>query len=150
MFTLGSVASANSYKSVEVAVTQSNAAELMIAVAVYKSAYSEYPPLDRKSLYEALKGGKNDQLNPKGLRFWSPKTEKKFLWWTTQRGMMNENGDLIDGWGQPFHWDLSDDQKKLKLISKGKNGVLDAEHPDGDDLHFIIAEPHKTEVEPVR
>ncbi|MBC2600639.1 hypothetical protein [Puniceicoccus vermicola] len=132
----------NTQKSKEVAITQSNAAELKVAVEVYRSAYSTYPPLIKSELLEALKG-KKDDVNPKGLPFWSPKKEKKILWWTVNHGVVNANGELIDGWGRPFYWNVSDDEQTLRLTSKGKDGILDAGKADGDDLYFTIVEPLK-------
>ena len=134
----------NTQTSKEVAITRSNVAELQMAVEVYRSAYSAYPPLEEKALLTALKG-KKDEVNPKGLPFWSPKKEKKTLWWTSSHGVVNSNGELIDGWGNRFHWSVSPDGQSLRLTSKGKNGVLDAGKSDGDDLYFTVVETQPKE-----
>ena len=130
----------NTQKPKEVAITQSNVAELQTAIELYRSAYSQYPPLEEAKLLVALKG-KKDKENPKGLPFWSPKKEKKILWWTRSHGVVNSQGRLIDGWGREFYWSVSDDQQILRLTSKGENGVFDTRKADGDDLYFTIIKP---------
>ena len=77
--------------SKEVGTTESNAARLINAIEIYRHTYSSYPPFDKEELFKALKG-KKDEVNPKGLPFWAPKKERKFLWWTTRRGILNKNG----------------------------------------------------------
>jgi hypothetical protein len=58
----------------------------------------------------------------------------------------------MDGWSNPFLWEVSDDGQTLTLISKGKNGVYEHEKENSDDIHFPIIKPLKhayTKAEPV-
>ncbi|ADE56113.1 hypothetical protein Caka_3100 [Coraliomargarita akajimensis DSM 45221] len=139
---LYSQALGNTQKPKKVAITQSNVAELRTAIERYRSAYSQYPPLEEAKLLVAL-NGKIDKTNPNGLPFWSPKKEKKILWWTRSHGVVNSQGRLIDGWGRQFYWSVSDNQQTLRLTSKGKNGVFDTGKAGGDDLYFTLIKPIK-------
>ncbi|MGJ8638611.1 MAG: hypothetical protein ACSHYA_04390 [Opitutaceae bacterium] len=128
-------------------ITKMTVSRLQQAVEMYRGEYATYPKLQKKKLLAAISGE-----NLRGIEFWAPKkTEKRFLRSTIQ-GDLDDSGELIDGWSNPFLWKASEDGQILTLISTGKNGVYDHEKEDSDDIHFPIIKPllhGTTKAEPV-
>ena len=38
--------------------------------------------------------------------FWEPQLETRRFWRRVRWGSMNDEGELIDGWGTPFRWSI--------------------------------------------
>lgn len=55
-----------------------------------------------------------------------------------KNNQFNEKDVLIDGWGNPFYYELLDDGKKYFLISAGKDGILFTEDDIDSDLYNFL------------
>lgn len=117
-------------------ITRMTVSRLQQAVEMYRGEYVSYPKLQKEELLAAVSGG-----NPRGIRFWEPKKAEKRFYRSTTRGDLNDSGELIYGWSNPFVWTVSQDGRTLTLISKGANGVYEEGETESDDMHFAVIQP---------
>jgi hypothetical protein len=98
-------------------VARTTATNLASAIKQYSSEFGSFPAGNRIEITRALLGN-----NPRKTVFFEPRA-----------GAMSPAGELLDPWGAPYRFDLSD-PKNPKIYSFGKDGRDDSAADSSDDI----------------
>jgi hypothetical protein len=91
--------------------------QLRAALRFYKEEYGAFPAGDAAQILAALRG----------------RNDREIIIYEARSGTVNPKGELIDPWGTPYRFDLSDPEKP-RVWSCGKNRRDDGGAEGSDDI----------------
>jgi hypothetical protein len=116
-------ASANTFEPAESAMTRDVIFRLRDAIRNFEKEYGYFPPLDHSKTLRLLQGDALDGYNWRKIVFWEARQPKRFLGFITKSGDFNDSGELIDGWQNPFQFEI--DKSGFEIWSTGSSGKDD-------------------------
>lgn len=96
---------------------QAHVVQLLTGIQSFATVYGSFPKGDNAAIMAAL-GGKNERL----IIFFEAPAES-----------FNDRGELVDGWGKPVRFDLSDPANP-RIWSTGRNRRDDQGADGSDDI----------------
>ena len=114
---------ATTLESRESAITRDTIYRLQQAYHWFQEEYEYYPDLPVAQTLDVLQGTPIEGHNRKKIEFWDPRPSRtEWIFWTLP-GDLNNNGELIDGWGRTLQF--SDSIDGLMIWSTGESGDED-------------------------